>query len=366
LISCALHGMMRFMNARERILTALHHQHPDVIPWTIYQGLLPEGKFAQGLKGKGLAVNVCWASVCDITRPNVKVEESTEGRMIYRKYTTPMGSLTSVHRLTALRPDLQTIWTVEYPVKDINDYSVAEFMVKDQEFIPRDDVYLKQERCLDGQGIVTADTGLTPLQKMLTDFLGYRRFGIDQHRYRQNFDHLYDAFWESCEAMHRIAANSKAEFCHCSDTMNARVISPALFERYFMPFYETVTNILHTRNKMYLVHMDGALSPLKGLIAETKIDVIEAFTPHPLGDLSLAEAREAWKDKIIWVNFPENVFLMGTEETRLFTMALLRQAAPGDDFLLGITEDIEPHIIEESLMAVTETVNKFGVYPLGL
>jgi hypothetical protein len=182
------------MNASERILAALHHQHPDFIPWTIYQELLPEGKFAQELMCKGLAVDVCWASVCNITRPNVKVVESTEGRTIYRKYITPIGSLTSVHRLTALRPDLETTWTVEYPVKDISDYDVAEFIVKDQEFVPREDIYLEQDRRLDGQGIVTINTGLTPLQKMLTDFLGYRRFGIDQHRYPCEFDHLYDAF----------------------------------------------------------------------------------------------------------------------------------------------------------------------------
>jgi len=354
------------MNARERILAALHHRHPDVIPWTIYQGLLPKGRLEHELRAQGLAVNVCWASVCDITRPNVKVEESTEGRTIYRKYITPVGDLTSVHRLTPLRPDLDTIWTVEYPVKDVSDYPVAEFIVNDQEFVPRDDVYLEQDRRLKGQGIVTVDTGLTPLQKMLTDFLGYRRFGIDQHRHPREFDHLYDAFWESCVTMHRIAANSKAEACHCSDTMNARVISPALFEKYFMPFYEVVTKILHAHDKMYLVHMDGALSALRNLIAETGIDVIEAFTPRPLGDLSLDEALSAWKDKTIWVNFPENIFLLGIEETVRYTIDLLRQAAPGDNFLLGITEDIEPNIMEESLTAVTETINKYGIYPIGL
>jgi len=319
------------------------------------------------LRAKGLAVNVCWASICDIARPNVKVEERADGSTIYRKYVTPVGNLTSVHRLTSLRPDLDTIWTVEYPVKDVSDYPVAEFIVKDQDLVPRDEVDLaEQDRRLDGQGVVTVDTGLTPLQKMLTDFLGYRRFGIDQHRHRREFDHLYDAFWESCVMMHRIAANSKSELCHCSDTMNARVISPALFEKYFMPFYEVVTGILHAREKLYLVHMDGALMLLKDLIAETGIDVIEAFTPPPLGDLSLTEARNAWKGKAIWANFPENVFLMGTEETVRYAVSLLREAAPGDDFLLGITEDIEPNIMEGSLSAVTETVNRHGAYPIRL
>jgi len=353
------------MNARERVLAALHHQHPDVIPWTIYQGLLPKGRLGDELIAKGLATDVCWASACDIARPNVKVEERAEGRTIYRKYSTPVGNLTSVHRLTSLRSDLDTIWTVEYPVKDVGDYPVAEFIVDDQEFVPRDGVHLaEQDLRLDGHGVVTVDTGLTPLQMMLTDFLGYRRFGIDQHRYPREFDHLYDSLWEPCVTMHRVAANSSTELCHCSDTMNARVISPALFEKYFMPFYDVVTDILHARDKLYLVHMDGALMLLKALIAETAIDVIEAFTPPPLGDLSLAEARNAWKGKRIWVNFPENIFLMGAEETVRYTIGLLREAAPGDDFLLGITEDIEPNIMAESLSAVTETVNRYGVYPI--
>lgn len=353
------------MNQRERILAALHHRYPDIVPWTIYQGILPEVGLARELQEQGLAINICWAPVCDIARPNVKVEERVEGQMIYRKYTTPVGSLSSVHRVTALRPGLDTTWTVKYPVKDVGDYAVAEFMVNDQEYAPSDDAYLELDRSLEGRGIVTVDTGLTPLQKMLIDFMGYEAFGIGQHRYAREFDHLYDAFWESCEATHRIAANSEAEFCHCGDNTNARVISPKLFEKYCAPFYEVATDILHARNKIYLVHMDGALAPLKDMIAGTQIDVIEAFTPRPLGDLSLAEAREAWRGKVIWVNFPENVFLMGTEETRRYAIDLLRQAAPGDDFLLGITEDIECSVLEGSLRAVTETVNSHGVCPIG-
>ena len=51
------------------------------------------------------------------------------------------------------------------------------------------------------------------------------------------------------------------------------------------------------------------LSHLEGLVREISCDVIEAFTPPPVGDLSLADARAAWgKDAIICINFPETIF----------------------------------------------------------
>jgi len=56
---------------------------------------------------------------------------------------------------------------------------------------------------------------------------------------------------------------------------------------------------------------------MKDLIPQTGCDVIEAFTPPPMGDLSMAEARTALGDKIvIWVDFPESVFWQGVEETK--------------------------------------------------
>ena len=80
------------------------------------------------------------------------------------------------------------------------------------------------------------------------------------------------------------------------------------------------------------------LSVFKDLIAQTGIDVIEAFTPPPIGDLSVAEARKAWGEKtIIWVNFPETVFLYGDEATKQYTTDLLR-SDPSGALVIGMTE----------------------------
>ncbi|RLI34710.1 hypothetical protein DRO55_06150, partial [Candidatus Bathyarchaeota archaeon] len=120
----------------------------------------------------------------------------------------------------------------------------------------------------------------------------------------------------------------------------------------------------HKAGKILENHLDGRLSSLKHLIAKTDLDVIEAFTPPPMGDLPLSEAREIWRDKIISLNFPESIFVRGYEATRSYMLNLLREAAPGDRLMITITEDIPPEHRWTGLSAITDVLWERGRYPL--
>ena len=81
------------------------------------------------------------------------------------------------------------------------------------------------------------------------------------------------------------------------------------------------------------------LAYFKDLIAEMGYDIVEAFTPPPVGNLSLEEARAAWgKDTIIWVNFPETIFWSGAQETYRYTLDLLEKDPRPDKLVIGFTE----------------------------
>jgi len=99
--------------------------------------------------------------------------------------------------------------------------------------------------------------------------------------------------------------------------------------------------MLHGKDKILAVHLDGRLKCLRDLIASSRIDVIEAFTPPPIGDISIEEARATWKGKVLWTNFPATVSLEAQlDRVEREVISILRSAAPGRDFALGITEDI--------------------------
>jgi len=44
-------------------------------------------------------------------------------------------------------------------------------------------------------------------------------------------------------------------------------------------------------------------------VKECSFDIFEAFTPPPVGNFTLKDARDAWGEKVtIWINFPESIF----------------------------------------------------------
>ena len=108
-----------------------------------------------------------------------------------------------------------------------------------------------------------------------------------------------------------------------------------------------------------VTHMDGRLGSLVEAISRTEIDVVEAFTPPPMGDVSIAEAKAAWPDKVIWANFPGSVFMLEPDEIRDFTVRLLREAMPGGRFILGVTENIPQAVRYPSLLAMADGIAEY-------
>ena len=99
-------------------------------------------------------------------------------------------------------------------------------------------------------------------------------------------------------------------------------------------------------------------------VAESGTDIIEAFTPPPDCDVTVREARDAWPEKILWVNFPSSVHLESPEQIRQTTLRILSETAPGDRFLMGVTEDIPEGVRRSSLSVILQTISEHGTLPI--
>jgi hypothetical protein len=75
-----------------------------------------------------------------------------------------------------------------------------------------------------------------------------------------------------------------------------------------------------------------------------------------------------WKGKILWTNFPATAYLeAGLERVADETVSMLRSAAPGRDFAMGVTEDIGnilSHDYMEVLRTIARQIVEHGEYPL--
>jgi hypothetical protein len=95
---------------------------------------------------------------------------------------------------------------------------------------------------------------------------------------------------------------------------------------------------LHEKGKICALDIrTSGLKAFKELIPQTGIDVIEGFSPSPVGDLLLEEALETWGGDItIWLDFPETVIFDGVGTAKDYTTNLLRSDPAGKSLIIGL------------------------------
>jgi hypothetical protein len=344
------------MDARTRILNTLKGESIDGVAWSCYPGIVPPGELERELRNRGMGLLVS-IPVCLKEMPNVDVIEreawESGQRSIHRTFRTPVGDVTEKRRIEA---GYGSQWIVEYLIRQPDDYRVVEFMVRDTRLVENYDAIVELEEGLGGDGLALAWATRSPYQQMYIELMGIERLALDRADGLAEFESLREALEEQHEAIYSMAAASPATLVWCPDNLTDFVAGGEVFQSYYVPYYNRFARTLHQGGKIMVAHMDGRLGSLAAAIGDTEIDVIEAFTPPPMGDLSIERAKDAWPDKVVWANFPGSVFMLETEEISKFTADLLRTAMPGGRFLLGVTENIPREVRNQSLLAMADGI----------
>jgi hypothetical protein len=118
---------------------------------------------------------------------------------------------------------------------------------------------------------------------------------------------------------------------------------------------------MHKHGKLIGCHFDANNRLIASAIAATPLDYIEAFTPAPDTDMTLAEARTAWPGKVLWINFPSSVHLRPDAEVEQTTVNLLEEADGVEGLLFGITEDMPPERWQKSCTAIMDGLDRHAV-----
>jgi len=356
------------MTPRERIQAALHGEWADRVPFTIYGNMLPRGEVERSLRNEGLAI-IEWNQPYRIETPHVDVvfREYYEGGVLTRRETvrTPVGEVTSVEKCDAR--SYSGWWRVEYPIKRPEDYKVWEFVVHDTTYIPAYEAFvlmqdrLGQDGYVFGHGLPTVQV---PMHYMMVELLGLERFSLELYDRPSDVLQLHDLIWQKHKEALAITVESPAELVEVGTNFHQAMMGPKLFEQYYMPYMNEWAEELHAAGKLAATHIDGDWHSLIPIVASSKLDVIEAISPPPMCDVSVAEARTALPDKVLWVNFPSAVHVSADEVIRAVTEQVLREAAPGDRFLFGVTEDVPETEWRRSLRTISSALQERGSLPL--
>jgi hypothetical protein len=125
-----------------------------------------------------------------------------------------------------------------------------------------------------------------------------------------------------------------------------------------LPCWQEFSDKLMNENKKLGVHLDAENRLIMEIVGDSTLYFIEALTPPPDCSISVAEARETWPDKKIWINFPSSIHVSSEKRIRQVTQEIMEQAGQRDGFLMGVTEDIPAQHMIRSLSVILETIGE--------
>ncbi len=375
------------MNSRERLLAVLRKRKPDRIPWSP----LIDGYYASGVKTN--AIEAALATGADVMVRKVPVfarsvfvphelpgntdvdvpplplplgisrKSWIEGDVVCRTYGTPVGSLTERWRMVESSPYIP--FPIEHLVKSLDDIKAYMYLVEHEEFAPDFEAFSTVDARIGDRGLATTTVPHTPIQHLLVIHMGIAEFYYMLADHPEEMKAMMDLMHERNLEVLKIIMDSPAEVCIQYENTGTSYVSPQMYEEFEGPPIDVYADLLHSANKVYLVHMCGQLRGLADLIGKGRQDGSADIAPPPAGDWTLADAKRAWPDKVI-VGGLDSVGMTrkSRDEAAQHARDVLRSVAPGDGIILGSGDAVALGTPPENLTAVTEVVEEIGAYPL--
>jgi hypothetical protein len=323
------------MTNRERIETVLAGGKPDRTPFLPFSELIPRGSFELSLRRRGMGfirhAGSVWSEL-----PHVEVCSRSEGGIARSTYVTSAGELSTAFKTHAGPLSNDASVQTEWMIKNESDYPAAIALIDDAVFNRDPDTSTRADIELGDDGILHT-WAVEPPYMDAQYFLGLEAWSWHQVDHPAEFRSLL-------QALERRAGRNLSAQLECQDRLVnlgnlAGNFGPHAYRELVLPFYRKYVPLFKERGIKTTLHADALnLRQFVDIIPETGVDVVEAFTPPPVGDLPLEEARKAWGEKTtIWINFPETVFHYGYEAIKRYTIDLLR-SDPSPNKFLGMTE----------------------------
>ncbi len=352
---------MNEMTLRERLMTVLLGGKADHVPLTIYQWVIPPGnKSFDKLHSEGL-IPIIESFIYKVTYNGKITIDKREivvsgNKQILTTIKTPVGTLTEQATFDS---SFNSRWIKKYFINSVEDYKVMQYVYEHTTVEPSWDDYVLKDKEIGENGIVYGEILPIPAQWLMVEIMGTEKWCEGVLLHTQEFESLLESLTKVYKHMVTIAIDSPAEVIWLPDNLTGIIMHPDLFNKYCTPIYNYICPLAKQAGKITVAHYDGDNMPIKDCIRSVNIDVIEAFTPPPMGNMTISEAREAWPEKVISINVPGNIFHENAEKIERCIYDYMKQGGEEGKFIMGCTEDFPYDSFEHAFSAIISAMGKF-------
>lgn len=357
------------MSARERIMAILTGKPYDRIPWAplvdaYYTSSLPELGLPEmdeidTLRYAGADILLRHApNVEEHYRGNIEHSVKKDGDLIVDTFATPLGDISMLHRLRG-----KTSFKIKPYVENIEDLKVMQYVRENTYYTECYDKFHQVSERIGADGIATASTPMSPIQKLLQSYIGVENFTYMLYDYENEVREYMEVDHAKNLEQYRLLADSPDEikvFIDYEDT-STTVMSPQWFRAYSAPCINEYADICHGADKIFIAHMCGKLYGLLDDLAVLHVDGFDSVCPATTGDLDAAVALERMPDKIIIGGIePPSLKMMSRDQCINTAAKVIDDCKPFGRFIL-CTGDATPYGTPmENIQALSELVKEIG------
>ncbi|MCK4819669.1 hypothetical protein KA005_28140 [bacterium] len=227
--------------------------------------------------------------------------------------------------------------------------------------------YRKVRDAVGEDGIVRTG-GACLAQYIMRDIMGNEFFYYELIDRRAKVEKLLEVVKDLERKKYEIIVKLDLEIFRVCENWSDDIHTP-VFKKYFIPWFQEITDLLHAHGKLSIAHLDGENKRLIPLFLDTHIDVVEAWTPAPMTQVTTVELRRAWGDKVtIWGGVPAILFepTYSDEEFDEYLINLFKEIAPGYKFIVGLGDNLPFDGKIERVGRIVEFIDKYGALPINI
>jgi len=341
---------------REDMMAAYRNEKRDTVLGSIYSRYLARGAAEREIRNTGLGIiDFCPAAtllappwhmlpgyVSEIRGVEFRIEYKWENgaQTEIRTCDTPLGS---VSQHTRREGGYGSDYIRKHYVSEPHDYEVMRYIVERSVIEPNHTMVQRRMDDLGDDGVVLGRMDRNPFQKMLIELADPQQFLMDMVSGLKAAADLLSLIADRLDEQVAIACESPAEVIWQPDNVTCDMTSPEFFARYNMPLYKRNSERFRAAGKVYAVHMDGRLGPLRDMIRDSGVDVIESFSLPVMGnDMTLPQVQAAWPEQAVTPNFPSTLCLKSDDVISDFMSSLIDTCEPNTALMVQVSEDL-PH-----------------------
>jgi len=346
---------------RERILAAIHGQPVDRVPFVVYDGVAATVTAMQAELGVDQVGVQRWVRPYRLVTPHCQSAEQelvVDGRRRRRRWLqSSWGDLWEERFIDspyAVTPAIRPF------VTEGREYDLLLAYLSDTIVEPDPEAYEAVDRELGAAGVPHCVIPRTPYQQLLHEWVNAE----DLTWHLLESSHAVLACIEQMQRIQRevfaIVSQLRPPYVVIPEHLHAPVIGRTSFNKYCVPLYRELAELLAGDQIPVFVQMDGDLRQLWYDIEDAPLGGIDGLAPPPEHDTSVAQAVKLWPNLALGVKFPTTTFLKPAKVVYDKALQLLQEGGPSQRLILQVTEPVPPGRWKITFPAILKAIDDYA------